>query len=58
MQVIAKNYQTFGENFDVDEEQKTLEIKLNPPQPQYSARTERARAFIGCSVDPSSLTTD
>jgi hypothetical protein len=37
VQVIAKNYQTFGQNFDVDEEQKTIEIKLNPPQPQYSA---------------------
>ena len=37
VQIIAKDYQTFGQNFDVDEEQKTLEIKLNPPQPQYSA---------------------
>jgi hypothetical protein len=37
VQVIAKNYQTFGQNFDVDEEQKTLEITLNPPQSQYSA---------------------
>src|ERR1700685_2785101 len=37
VQVIAKGYQTFGENFDVDEEEKTLDIKLNAPQPQYSA---------------------
>ncbi len=37
IQVIAKNYQTFGSNFDVDDEQKTLEIKLKPPQPQYTA---------------------
>jgi hypothetical protein len=37
VQIIAKGYQTFGQNFDVDEEQKTLEIALNPPQPQYSA---------------------
>jgi uncharacterized GH25 family protein len=37
IQIIAKEYQTFGQNFDVDEEQKTLEITLNPPQPQYSA---------------------
>ena len=37
IQVIAKNYQTFGENFDVDTEQKTVEIKLKPPQAQYSA---------------------
>ena len=37
IQVIAKNYQTFGDNFDIDEEQKTVEIKLKPPQPQYTA---------------------
>lgn len=37
VQVIAKNYQTFGQNFDVTEAQKTLDITLNPPQPQYSA---------------------
>ncbi len=37
VQVIAKGYQTFGQTFEVAEEEKTLEIKLNPPQPQYSA---------------------
>ena len=37
IQVIAKNYQTFGHSFDVDEPEKTLDIKLNPPQQQYSA---------------------
>jgi hypothetical protein len=37
IQVNAKGYQTFGQNFDVDEAEKTLEVKLNPPQPQYSA---------------------
>ena len=37
IQVIAKNFQTYGENHEVDEEQKTIEIKLKPPQPQYSA---------------------
>jgi hypothetical protein len=37
VQVIAKGYQTFGGTFDVDEQEKTLEVKLNPPQPQYSA---------------------
>jgi len=37
IQVIAKNYQTFGQTFDVQEEEKTIEVKLNPPQPQYSA---------------------
>ncbi len=37
VQVIAKNYQTFGKTFEVDEEEKTLEIKLNLPQAQFSA---------------------
>ena len=37
IQVVAKGYQTFGETFEVDEPEKLLTIKLNPPQPQYSA---------------------
>jgi uncharacterized GH25 family protein len=37
VQVIAKGYQTFGETFDVNDEQKTIEVKLNPPQSQYSS---------------------
>jgi hypothetical protein len=37
IQVIAKNYQTHGQHYEVDEEEKTIEIRLNPPQPQYSA---------------------
>jgi hypothetical protein len=36
IQVIAKNYQTFGEIFDISEPEKTVEVKLNPPQSQYS----------------------
>ncbi len=37
VQVIAKGYQTFGQDFDVTEAEKTIEIKLNPPQAQYSS---------------------
>jgi len=37
IQVIAKGYQTFGQVFDVSEEEKTIEVKLNPPQAPYSA---------------------
>jgi hypothetical protein len=37
IQVIAKNYQTFGQSFDVTEDERTIEIKLNAPQEQYSA---------------------
>jgi hypothetical protein len=37
IQVIAKGYQTFGNTFDITEEEKTVNITLNPPQQQYSA---------------------
>lgn len=37
IQVIAKGYQTFGQTFDVTEDEKTLDITLNPPQQQYTA---------------------
>jgi hypothetical protein len=37
VQVIAEGYQTFGKTFDVDQAEKTIAIKLNPPQAQYSA---------------------
>ena len=37
IQVIAKGYQTFGQIFDVTEEEKTVDITLNPPQQQYSS---------------------
>ena len=35
--VNAKGYQTFGDLIEIDEEQKTVEVKLNTPKPQYSA---------------------
>lgn len=37
IQVIAENYQTFGQTFDITEDNKTVDIALNPPQPQYTA---------------------
>jgi hypothetical protein len=37
VQVIAKGYQTFGQTYDISEPEKTITVKLNPPQPQYSA---------------------
>jgi Carboxypeptidase regulatory-like domain len=35
--VTAKGYQTFGDTFEVTEDDRTIEVKLNPPQGQYSA---------------------
>lgn len=37
VQVIAKGYQTFGDVFEVNQEEQTIPIVLNPPQQQYSA---------------------
>ncbi|MGH9659742.1 MAG: hypothetical protein ACRD96_14430 [Bryobacteraceae bacterium] len=37
VQVIAKGYQTFGNLYEIREPEKTLEIKLKPPQSQYSS---------------------
>lgn len=42
VQVIAKGYQTFGQTFDVDEDERTIEIKLNLPQAQYSVHEAEA----------------
>lgn len=36
LQIIKKEYQTFGNKFDVDTEEKKIDIKLNAPQKQYS----------------------
>jgi 5-hydroxyisourate hydrolase-like protein (transthyretin family) len=36
IQIIASNYQTFGDMFVTDKPEQTIEIKLNPPQAQYS----------------------
>ena len=37
IQVNAKGYQTFGKIFGIDSEEQTVEVKLNPPQQQYSS---------------------
>ena len=36
IQIIAQNYQTFGNIYQLTEPEQTIEIKLNRPQPQYS----------------------
>jgi hypothetical protein len=37
IQIRADNYQTFGKVFDIQEDERVVEIKLKPPQAQYSA---------------------
>jgi hypothetical protein len=37
IQVNAANYQTYGKPIEIQEDEKTVEVTLNPPQKQYSA---------------------
>ena len=37
IQVTAKGYQTFGKTIEVTEDERTIEVTLNPPQSQYSS---------------------
>ncbi|MBS1834816.1 MAG: carboxypeptidase regulatory-like domain-containing protein [Acidobacteria bacterium] len=37
IQVIAKGYQTYGQQFEIEDDDKSIQIKLNPPQPQHSS---------------------
>src|ERR1700677_1269399 len=37
IQIIATGYQTYGDTVDVTEVEKTIDIKLNPPQQQYTS---------------------
>ncbi len=37
LQIITTKYQTFGNKFELDTDEKKIDIKLNPPQQQYSA---------------------
>ncbi len=36
VQVIVHGYQTYGEDFDIDQPQKEIVVKMKPPQKQYS----------------------
>ena len=40
IQVIARNYQTYGETIDVSEEERTIQVKLSPPQKQFSSHPD------------------
>ena len=36
IQIIAKDFQTFGDVYELEQENQTVAIKLNRPQSQYS----------------------
>jgi hypothetical protein len=46
IQVIADGYQTYGGQFSVAEPEKTIQIKLSPPQGQYSVHGPMATAPV------------
>ena len=37
IQVNAKNYQTFGDTFDIQDDERVVDVVLKDPQTQYSA---------------------
>lgn len=37
IQVYAKGYQTFGKIYEIYDDEKTIDVTLNPPQQQYSS---------------------
>ena len=43
IQIIASDYQTFGDIYELDQPEQTITIKLNRPQAQYSedAKTKK-----------------
>ncbi len=36
IQVTAKDHQSFGDTFTIEEDERTIEVVLNPPQPPHS----------------------
>jgi hypothetical protein len=44
LQVIAKGFQTFGEDFPVDKDKMSLEVRLRRPGEQYSIYKEKKPA--------------
>jgi hypothetical protein len=38
VQVIAPNFQTYGKRLEVDRDEQTIDVKLNPPQAQYTVK--------------------
>jgi hypothetical protein len=41
IQVNAKNYQTFGDTFDIDQDERVVDIVLKEPQSQYSVHENK-----------------
>lgn len=41
IQIIASDYQTFGDVYQLDQDDQTIAIKLNRPQPQYSEDSKK-----------------
>jgi hypothetical protein len=41
IQVNARNYQTFGDTFDIDEDERVVDIVLKEPQSQYSVHESK-----------------
>lgn len=43
IQVIANNFQTFGDVYELTDPEQTVAVKLNRPQPQYSEHAQQPK---------------
>ena len=46
VQVLMRGFQTFGQDYDIDQPSHEIVIKLNRPQEQYSLRIKVSKATI------------
>ena len=58
VQVIAQHLQTFGEDFEIAQPEKTIEIKLKNPQGQFSVYGDRSTSTPSAPQSPSAAPKD
>ncbi|HEX3891700.1 MAG TPA: hypothetical protein VHW46_03930 [Terracidiphilus sp.] len=51
LQVLAKGYQTYGKDYDIDKSQMSFEVKLKRPSKQYSIYEKHPEAAEGNGAD-------
>ena len=47
MQIIAKGFQTYGDDYKIDKAQMAIEIRMKRPGEQYSTYKEHAQTLLG-----------
>jgi len=58
LQVIAKGFQTFGEDYKIDKPEMAIEIRMKRPGDQYSIYKDHAKAASGSAAPDSAPAKD